>query len=177
VIDHTQLRELGLSSTGIGRRVQAGRLHAGVLSHASAAAALEIRRSSSRTVDVTVGLGGRARRPGIRLHRSRSLPPDEVTQLNGLPITTPARTLLDLAASGLRERPLEAALDQALQRVLDFADLERLLARYPTRAGSTFPQSAVSAVQARRHTERAGGARARAVRRSWSAATARQLRD
>jgi very-short-patch-repair endonuclease len=166
VIDHKQLRELGLSSTGIGRRVQAGRLHAkyrgvyavghrkigteglwwaallacrpdGVLSYVSAAAAWEIRRSSSRTVDVTVGLGGRARRAGIRLHRSRSLPPDEVTQLNGLPITTPARTLLDLAAGGLRGRALESALDQALQRVLDFAELQRLLARYPRRAGSS----------------------------------------
>jgi Protein of unknown function (DUF559)/AbiEi antitoxin C-terminal domain len=86
------------------------------------------------------GCDGRARRAGAaaghRLHRSRSLPPDEVTQLGGLPITTPARTLLDLAASGLRGRPLEAALDQALQRVLDFADLQRLLARYPTRPGS-----------------------------------------
>jgi hypothetical protein len=108
----------------------------GVLSHASAGAAWNFRRSSTRAVDVTVGLGGRARRPGIRLHRSRSLPPDEITQLNGLPITTPARTLLDLAASGLRGRPLEAALDRALLRVLDFADLQRLIARYPTRPGS-----------------------------------------
>ena len=173
VVDHKQLRELGLSSAGIGRRVQAGRLHPryrgvyavghrnvgteglwwaavlacrpdGVLSHASAATALEIRRSSSRTVDVTVGLGGRARRPGIRLHRSRSLAPDEVTTLDGLPITTPARTLLDLSASGLRGRALESALDQALQRVLDFAELQRLLARYPRRPGSPFLKAQLS---------------------------------
>ena len=43
--------------------------------------------------------------------------------------TAPARTLLDLAATGLRGRPLEAALDRAeLLRVLDFAELQRLLA-------------------------------------------------
>ncbi|HKH16398.1 MAG TPA: DUF559 domain-containing protein [Solirubrobacteraceae bacterium] len=165
VIGHSQLRELGLSAAAIGRRVQAGRLHAkhrgvyavghrrigtdglwwaavlacrpdGVLSHTSAAAAWELRRSSTRAVHVTVGLGGRARRPGIRLHRTRSLPADEVTELNGLPITTPARTLLDLAAGGLRGRPLEAALDRALLRVLDFADLQRVLARHPRRPGS-----------------------------------------
>ena len=88
-------------------------------------------------MDITVGLGGRARRPGIRLHRTRSLPPDEITQLDGLPITTPARTLLDLAAGGLRGRQLEAALDRAeLLRLLDFAELQRLLARYPRRPGS-----------------------------------------
>lgn len=166
IIDHGQLRELGLSAAGIGRRVRAGRLHAkyrgvfavghrkigtdglwwaavlayrpdGVLSHRSAAAAWDLRRSSSRTVDVTVGLGGRARRLGVRLHRSRSLPPDEVTTLDGLPITTPARTLLDLAATGLRCRPLEAALNRAeLLRLLDFDELQRLLARYPGRTGS-----------------------------------------
>ena len=65
------------------------------------------------------------------------MPPDEITRLDGLPITTPARTLLDLAATGLRGRRLEAALDRAeLLRLLDFADLHRLLARYPGRPGS-----------------------------------------
>ena len=166
IVHHSQLRELGLSTAGIGRRVQAGRLHAkyrgvfavghrkigtdglwwaavlacrpdGVLSHAGAGAAWDLRRSAARSVDITVGLSGRSQRPGIRLHRTRSLPPDEITQLGGLPVTTPARTLLDLAASGLRGRKLEAALDRAeLLRLLDFAELGRLLARYPKRPGS-----------------------------------------
>jgi len=57
-----------------------------------------------------------------------------VTALAGLPITTPARTVLDLAAGGLRGRRLEAALDRAeLLRLLDFAELKQLLARYPRR--------------------------------------------
>ena len=57
--------------------------------------------------------------------------------LRGLPITTPARTVLDLAAAGLRDRPLEAVLDSAeLLGVLDFAELHRLLARYPQRRGT-----------------------------------------
>jgi len=166
VIAHSQLRELGVSAAAIGRRLQVGRLHSkyrgvfavghrkigveglwwagvlacgsdAVLSHASAAAAWNIRRSSAPTVHVTVGLGGRARRPGIRLHRSRLRSSDEVTKLDGLPITTPARTLLDLAESGLRGRRLEAAVDRAEQlRLVDFAELHRLLARYPRRRGS-----------------------------------------
>jgi very-short-patch-repair endonuclease len=165
-IARAQLTAVGLSAQAIDRRLRTGRLHplhrgvfsvghrvvgvvgrrwaavlasgpGAVLSHWSAGAAWDIRASRAATVDVTVGLGGRARRPGIRLHRSRSLPPDDVTELRGLPITTPARTLLDLAAGGLRGRPLEAAVDSAeRRRLLDFAELHELLARYPSRPGS-----------------------------------------
>ena len=60
-----------------------------------------------------------------------------MTSLDGLPITTPARTLLDLAASGLRDKALADALDRAERlRLLDFAELHRLLARYPRRPGT-----------------------------------------
>lgn len=59
-----------------------------------------------------------------------------MTELRGLPITTPARTILDLSTD-LRPRELEAALDRAeLLRLLSFDDLHELLARYPRRAGT-----------------------------------------
>jgi Protein of unknown function (DUF559) len=162
-VAHGQLLELGLSSSGIGRRVHAGRLHRryrgvytvghrrtgiegewwavvlafapdGVLSHVSAGAAWEIVRSSG--LHVTVSRNGRARRPGVVVHHRRSAP-DEVTELNGLPITTPARTLLDLAASGLNRTRLEVAVDRAERtRLLDFADLHRLLARHAGAPGT-----------------------------------------
>jgi very-short-patch-repair endonuclease len=108
------------------------------VSHASAADAFGFRPSASALMHVTVrGRVGREPRAGIRIHRPRALPDDEVTTLRGLPITTPARTLLDLAAAGLRPRALETALDQAEQeRVLDFAELHELLARYPRRPGT-----------------------------------------
>ena len=71
------------------------------------------------------------------MHRPRALPDDEVTALRRLPITTPARTLLDLAAAGLRARALETALDLAeQQQLLSFAELHQLLARYPRRPGT-----------------------------------------
>jgi hypothetical protein len=93
-------------------------------------------RSHAAAIDVTIRAGGRARRPRIRIHWARSLPADEVTRLHGLPVTTPARTLLDLAASGLRGRRLEAALDRAERELrVDWADVRRLLDRHAGRAG------------------------------------------
>ena len=98
-----------------------------VLSHFSAAHAWQLRLSEAAVVDVSVGCSGHVRRPGIRLHRRHSLSADDVTVLDGLPITTPARTVLDLAAAGLRGAKLEAVVDVAVHERLDFADLERLL--------------------------------------------------
>jgi hypothetical protein len=166
VIARRQLVTLGLSASAIDRRVRSGRLHLvhrgvyavghqvlgavgrrwaavlacgarAVLSHAAAAAAFDMRRSAAGAIDVTVVATGRAKHAGIRLHWRRALPTDEVTALDGLPITTPARTLLDLAATGLRDRRLEAAVDSAeRRRLLDFADIRELLARYPGRPGT-----------------------------------------
>jgi hypothetical protein len=109
---------------------------AAALSHASAADEWDIRRSSSPIVDVSMSSRARVRLRGIRVHRPRALPPDELTSLRGLPITTPARTLLDLAAGGLRDRALEAALDRAERRTrVDWADVRRLLDRHAGRPG------------------------------------------
>jgi len=162
-----QLVALGLSASAIDRRVRAGRLHVlhrgvysvghrvvgvvgrrwaavlacgdgAVLSHFSAAAAWDLRASASAAIHVTVGPGGRGRRPGVRLHWRVAQAPDEITELDGLPITTPARTLLDLAANRVRGRPLEAALDRAeLLRILDFTELRGLLARHAGRPGTS----------------------------------------
>jgi very-short-patch-repair endonuclease len=106
------------------------------LSDGSAAAAWGLRASASRTMHVTTTTrSGRSRRAGIRVHR-RALEADELTTLNGLPITTPARTLIDLAAGGLRGRALEAALDRAeIPLRIDWADLDRLLERHAGRPG------------------------------------------
>jgi hypothetical protein len=68
------------------------------LSHRSGAALLEIRPSGGGVIDVTVpSRAGRIRRNGVRVHRSGRLSSDEVTSKDGIPVTTVARTLLDLA--------------------------------------------------------------------------------
>jgi very-short-patch-repair endonuclease len=95
-----------------------------VLSHGTAAAAWEIRPTSGGTIHVTVpSAAGRARRPGIRLHRSVTLRPEDTAVHRGIPITEPHRTLCDLART-LKGRQLEQAVNQA-ERLVDFGRLER----------------------------------------------------
>jgi very-short-patch-repair endonuclease len=154
VVARRQLRELGLSDAAIANRVAAGRLHRvhhgvyalghtvlaargrwmaavlaagphGVLSHASAAALWELRASAAVIVDVTIAGGGSRKRPGLRIHRARDLA-GQTTTHDGIPVTTPARTILDLAAT-LQRRPLERLLDQAESaRLTDIASLAAL---------------------------------------------------
>jgi very-short-patch-repair endonuclease len=126
VVSRAQLRTAGLSSTGVSRRVAAGRLHrihrgvyavghrslsnegrwmaavlahgeGAVLSHLSAAALWRIRHPRNGPVDITVtGTAGRATRAGISLHRSTTLTASSCTRRRGIPVTTPTRTLADL---------------------------------------------------------------------------------
>jgi very-short-patch-repair endonuclease len=82
-----------------------------VLSHADATALWAIRRSSSPTIEVTVAARGGRRAPlPIRLHRVCSLQPQHVTIVDAIPVTTPARTLADLAprlSPGALQRAVE----------------------------------------------------------------------
>ncbi len=64
--------------------------------------------------------------PGFVLHRTRHLPPEDVTVHWGIPVTTPLRTLLDLS-SHISLEALDAALAEALVRKL--VRLEDLQAR------------------------------------------------
>jgi hypothetical protein len=107
-----------------GRWMAAAMATGGALSHATAAAAWDLRPHSSGVVHLTVtGRSGRLRRAGLRIHRPRALEPYDTTTHRGIPITTPARTIIDLAST-LSGRPLEQALDRAEQRrLLDFKDL------------------------------------------------------
>lgn len=82
------------------------------LSHQAAAALLEVKPERPRLIDVTVpSRAGRLPGEGIRLHRPRR--PVPVSRVDGIPVTTPARTLLDLAATGISRRALERAADEA----------------------------------------------------------------
>ena len=85
--------------------------HGAVLSHRSAAAHWGLLATDQTRVDVTAPRS-RDGVPGIRLHRPRSLDARDTTTHEGIPITTIARTLLDLAAT-VRPDRLERALAQA----------------------------------------------------------------
>jgi len=94
------------------------------LSHRSAAAHWGLLPSADGPVDVSVpGNGGKAIRPGIRLHRSLLLLPAAVTLRGGIPVTTPVRTIADLrrAAGGDRRRGLISPKE--LRRAIRQADV------------------------------------------------------
>jgi hypothetical protein len=67
------------------------------VSHRGAACLWRLLSVSGGPPDVVVsGDGGRAKRRDIWVHRSRSLEPRDVTLRQGIPVTTPARTIADL---------------------------------------------------------------------------------
>jgi hypothetical protein len=66
-----------------------------VLSHQSAASLWGLVGPLLLPVHVTAPTH-RTSRPGLRIHRSRSLTEDEITTRNRIPVTTPLRTIRDL---------------------------------------------------------------------------------
>jgi very-short-patch-repair endonuclease len=164
VVALRQLRELGLSASAARSQVGVGRLQrtyrgvfafghrkltprgrwmaavlacgpGAVLSHGAAGAALGIRRSASARIEVIAPR--RCRIGGIHVHEG-ALVLTEVTTVDGIPCTTVARTLLDLA-SVIDRQALEKAINQAeILRLFDLravnATLERAGRRRGTRA-------------------------------------------
>jgi very-short-patch-repair endonuclease len=163
VVARRQILELGVGRRAVERRLERGRLHivhrgvyavghraltrhgrwmaavlaagpGAVLSHHSAAALAGIRPTSRSRIDVTVPRTLHATRT-LRPHRA-VLEPDEITTVHGIPTTTPARTLLDLAAA-LDLRQLERAMNETeVFRLTSPTSLEHLLDRYPGRRGT-----------------------------------------
>ena len=86
-----------------------------VLSHESAAALWGISPRSPSLVHVTVpGYGGRARRAGVRIHRSATLTSADTTRRHNIPVTTHARTLSDL---GYGREPTRSDLERLFLRL------------------------------------------------------------
>lgn len=107
-----------------------------VLSHESAA--ILWRQTPRRPVPGRVHVAVRSgdhRRAGIRVHRVSGLRPDEVTRRDGIPVTTPARTLLDLAGI-LNLKELERALAETYAlRLAAKSQILGLVNRHPKVAG------------------------------------------
>ncbi len=166
VITHTQLCGLGLTGPAIAYRLRVGRLHrmhrgvyavghpalsttgrylaavvaigpGAVLSHVAAAELWGVLQPGARrAVDVTVARH-LAHRAGIRVHCVRAVNDDDRTRLEGIPITTPQRTLLDLAATGASEWTLRRAVGEAeVQRRASARSLIEAIERAGPRAGS-----------------------------------------
>jgi Protein of unknown function (DUF559) len=104
------------------------------LSHRSAAQLWSLLPESTIAPEV-IRPGYFRPRPRIKTHRS-SLPSDELTWIDGIPVTSLSRTLLDLASVGSR-RQVEKALNEAeVRQLTDARSVSDLLGRYPGRRGS-----------------------------------------
>jgi hypothetical protein len=154
VVSRRQLVAAGFSRQAIEHRLENGRLHIvrrgiyavgrpqltpkgrwmaailacgdeAMLSHRSAAALWGIAREGSE-VEVTVRRGD-PRPRGLRVHNRPSLADAEIGTRYGIPVTSPARTLLDLA-SELRPIALERAVNEADKRdLIDPVSLRKTL--------------------------------------------------
>jgi very-short-patch-repair endonuclease len=101
-----------------------------VLSHISAASLWGLAPTTAPRADIHITtIGAKVRsRPGLEAHRSATLEPGDVRRVHGLPVTAPARTLLDLAATGYPQ--LDRAFGDAhAQRLVTAREIELLLER------------------------------------------------
>jgi very-short-patch-repair endonuclease len=68
-------------------------------------------------------------------HRSR-LPEDERSSVDGIPVTSPPRTILDFASIAPKRQVERALNEMEVLRLTDVLSIPDLLARYPRRRGS-----------------------------------------
>lgn len=164
VVARRQLLAFGLGPGAIEHRIANGRLHrvhygvyavgyrsltphgrwlaavlaagpGAVLSHRSAAALWGLRPAAGRRIDVTVRRRGRRDRPGIAVHVTRELRDRDRAQRVSIPVTSVARTLLDLAGV-IPERQLSRAFEEADRAdLLDLDAIEDICLRGRGRRG------------------------------------------
>src|SRR5450755_393638 len=107
-----------------------------ILSHASAASIWGFADSTDGEVALTI-VGKDARsRPGLRLFRTRSLERRDLRARAGLPLTSPARTLLDFAGSSSPYELEQAVAEARVRRLTDERELRAAIGRAPCRKGA-----------------------------------------
>jgi very-short-patch-repair endonuclease len=166
VVALAQLEALSLTASGVRKRVARGRLHrihrgvyavgrpsltkngwrmaavlaygpGAVLSHRSAAGLWGLRPDNRANVEISVPRGAARRRPGLDVHMMETLAPEDVTVRYGIPVTTLARTLIDLGDVVIR-RHVEMAVEQAeVLKLFDLTAIEETLRRAGNRRGRT----------------------------------------
>lgn len=130
-----------------------------VVSHRSAAALWGLAKDPPDEVEVTVAGRDCRSRHGLRVHAVARLSAPDRGRRSGIPITSPARTVLDFAATTGREEA-ERAIAEAC--ALELTDEEQILAaiqRAPKRAGVARIKEILSQPGGPRRT-RSGGERA-----------------
>ena len=152
VVTLRQLEAIGIGGTSVKRRVSSGRLvrlYRGVyavghvqrtretrwiaavmasgrgcfLSYFDATALWRIYETRSATIHVTTTAQSVRKLPGIKVHRARRLDPADVTTKDGIPVTTVARTLVDLTDVLPSDRILRAMREAEYLKLLDIDSL------------------------------------------------------
>lgn len=103
-----------------------------VISHDSALYLYRLSDVLPSEIHVIMPRTGSRRRKGIRLHTNR-LSSDDVTRREGLPVTSAARTIVDVAVSGIAEEQIRKAVREALR--LGLAGRDELLNKASRRGG------------------------------------------
>lgn len=103
-----------------------------MLSHRSAAALWEIGKEKWHTIDLSVTRRAELKRRGLRVRGRPSLTAERITTHDGIPVTAPVQTLIDLSTE-LAPRAVERAVNEADK--LDLIDPEMLRARLDGYAG------------------------------------------
>jgi very-short-patch-repair endonuclease len=170
-VSRRQLEAAGLSSSAVGRRAGNGQLHrlywgvylvghqalaplaresaallacgeGAILSHESAAVAWSIITDYSGEVHITMIGRQLHSRAGLRIHRTSTEP--QVRRRHGLPVTSPAQTLIDLARA--KSPRLEHAFIEAHGRRLLRADeLARAIDRVGPKPGTRVLRELIAA--------------------------------
>ena len=136
---HNNVYLLGPAPPTLMARVRAAVLSCGagaVVSHRSAAEVFGLLPEIGGEVHVTVAGRNVAPREGVRRHRIAAFGPGEVTNMRGIPVTTVARTICDLAGTESR-REVDRAWQEALyRRIVTPRSVAAVIGRDPRRRGA-----------------------------------------
>lgn len=86
-----------------------------VISHESALAFYELSDALPTAIHVTVSPTASRRHPGLQMHTNQ-ISDNEITYYDALPVTTIARTIVDVATAGLAVELVEQAIQEAVSQ-------------------------------------------------------------
>jgi hypothetical protein len=164
-ISLAQLGACGLGDSAVRGRVAAGRLHrlhrgvyapghlrlprwgaiaaavlacgpGAVASHLTAASLHALRRDGRSVIDVTVASRTGRRHGRVVTHTAATVRPQDITVIDGIPVTSVARTLLDCAPLVGCRGTEKLCQEAELRRVIDGSAIQRVLAHVPGHPGA-----------------------------------------
>ncbi|CAN5120678.1 DUF559 domain-containing protein [soil metagenome] len=163
VVEHRGVYAVGHAPQSLAGRAAAATLAYGQNAVASFFTAARLQRllrtgEAALLIDVTIPSRGPRSRRGVRVHFCDNLAPADRRIIDGVPVTSPARTLLDIAARA-PEDVFEAAFDEAVfRKTVTPSDVIDVLSRNAGRAGTarlrTLHQADASGERNRREAEK-----------------------